>query len=190
MGPGCKFCIGGMSVNCVGVDVSKGKSMIVVMRPLGEMVIAPFEVGRTDAELCKLSRLLRDLDGETRVVMEATGNYHLSMASFLYDSGFYVSVVNAMLVHGYGNNSLRRAKTDKKDAIKLANYGLDHWLALPRYIPEDEMRLMLKTTYRQYQQCAKVQTMLKNNLTSLLDTAFPDANRLFTSPARADSSEK
>ena len=32
--------------------------------------------------------------------------------------------------------------------------------------------------------------MLKNNLISLLDTAFPDANRLFTSPARADGSEK
>ena len=82
------------------------------------------------------------------------------------------------------------AKTDKKDAIKLANYGLDHWLALPRYIPEDEVRLMLKTTYRQYQQYAKVQTMLKNNLIFLLDTAFPDANRLFASPARADGSEK
>ena len=122
--------------------------------------------------------------------MEATGNYHLPVASFLYDSGFYVSVVNAMLVHGYGNNSLRRAKTDKKDAIKLANYGLDHWPTLPRYIPEDEVRLMLKTAYRQHQQCAKIQTMLKNNLISLLDTAFPDANRLFTSPARADGSEK
>ena len=130
-------------------------------------------------------RRLGELDGETRIVIKATGNYHLPVAYFLY-----VSVVNAMLVHGYGNNSLRRAKTDKKDAIKLANYGLDHWLALPRYIPEDEVRLMLKTTYRQYQQCAKVQTMLKNNLISLLDTAFPDANRLFASPARADGSEK
>ena len=177
-------------MNCVGVDVSKGKSMIAVMRPLGELVIPPFEVAHNDAELRKLSRLLGDLDGETRVVMEATGNYHLPVASFLCDSGFYVSVVNAMLVHGYGNNSLRRAKTDKKDAIKLSNYGLDHWLALPKYIPEDEVRLMLKTTYRQYQQCAKVQTMLKNNLISLLDTAFPDANRLFSSPARADGSEK
>ncbi len=190
MGSGCKFCIGGMNVNCVGIDVSKGKSMIAVMRPLGELVIPPFEVGHTDAELCELSKRLRDLDGETRVVMEATGNYHLPIASFLYDSGFYVSVINTMLVHSYGNNSLRRAKTDKKDAIKLANYGLDHWLTLPKYIPEDEVRLMLKTTYRQYQQCAKVQTMLKNNLISLLDTAFPDANRLFTSPARADGSEK
>ena len=177
-------------MNCVGIDVSKGKSMIAVMRPLGEMVIPPFEVGHTDAELCELSRRLGGLEGETRIVMEATGNYHLPVASFLYDSGFYVSVVNAMLVHGYWNNNLRRVKTDKKDAVKLANYGLDHWLTLPRYIPEDEVRLMLKTTYRQYQQCTKVQTMLKNNLISLLDTAFPDANRLFTSPTRADGSEK
>lgn len=177
-------------MNCVGIDVSKGKSMIAVMRPLGEMVIPPFKVGHTDAELCELSRRLGGLEGETRIVMEATGNYHLPVASFLYDSGFYVSVVNAMLVHGYGNNNLRRVKTDKKDAVKLANYGLDHWLTLPRYIPEDEVRLMLKTTYRQYQQCTKVQTMLKNNLISLLDTAFPDANRLFTSPTRADGSEK
>ena len=185
MGSGCEFCIGGMNVNCVGIDISKGKSMIAVMRPLGEMVIPPFEVGHTAVVLCELSRLLGKLDGETRVVMEATGSYHLPVTSFLYDS-----VVNAMLVHGYGNNSLRRAKTDKKDAIKLANYGLDHWLTLPRYIPEDEVRLMLKTTYRQYQQCAKVQTMLKNNLISLLDTAFLNANRLFTSPARIDGSEK
>ena len=78
----------------------------------------------------------------------------------------------------------------QEDAIKLANYGLDHWLTLPRYVPEEDTRLMLKACYRQYQQYSKVQTMLKNNLISLLDTAFPDANRLFTSPPRADGSEK
>ena len=100
------------------------------------------------------------------------------VAWLLHDAGLYVSVVNAMLVHDYGNNSLRRAKTDKKDAVKLANYGLDHWLTLPRYIPEEDTRLMLKICYRQYQQYSKVQTMLKNNLISLLDTTFPDANRL------------
>mgnify|MGYP000116859501 CR=1 FL=1 len=49
---------------------------------------------------------------------------------------------------------------------------------------------MLKACYRQYQQYSKVQTMLKNNLISLLDTTFPDANRLFTSPPRDDGREK
>ena len=175
-------------MNCVGIDVSKGKSMIAVMRPFGEVVVSPFEVRHTASELSELARLLKNLDGETRVVMESTGNYHAPVAWLLHGAGFYVSVVNAMLVHDYGNNSLRRGKTDKKDAVKLANYGLDHWLTLPRYVPEEDTRLMLKTCYRQYQQYSKVQTMLKNNLISLLDTAFPDANRLFTSPPRADGS--
>ena len=177
-------------MNCVGIDVSKGKSMIAVMRPFGEVVVSPFEVRHTANELSELAGLLKSLDGETRVVMESTGNYHAPVAWLLHDAGLYVSVVNAMLVHDYGNNSLRRAKTDKKDAVKLANYGLDHWLTLPRYIPEEDTRLMLKICYRQYQQYSKVQTMLKNNLISLLDTTFPDANRLFTSPPRADGSEK
>ena len=111
-------------MNCVGIDVSKGKSMIAVMRPFGEVVVSPFEVRHTASELSELARLLKNLDGETRVVMESTGNYHAPVAWLLHGAGLYVSVVNAMLVHDYGNNSLRRGKTDKKDAVKLANYGL------------------------------------------------------------------
>ena len=177
-------------MNAVGIDVSKGKSMVAVMRPFGEMVLSPFVVLHSSSELSKLARLLKSLDGESRVVLESTGNYHAPVAKMLHDAGLYVSVVNAMLVHDYGNNSLRRAKTDKKDAVKLANYGLDHWLSLPRYVPEEDTRLLLKNCYRQYQQYAKVQTMMKNNLLSLLDMIFPAVNRLFSSPVRADGSEK
>ncbi len=177
-------------MNSVGIDISKGRSTIAVMRPFGEVVISPFEVRHTDSELSELARQLKSLDGETRVVMEATGNYHASVAKLLHDAGLYVSVVNAKLVHDYGNNDLRRVKTDKKDAVKLANYGLDRWLTLPRYIPEEDTRLLLKNCYRQYRQYSKVQTVLKNNLISLLDTVFPNANRLFSSPIRGDGSEK
>ena len=177
-------------MNSVGIDISKGRSTIAVMRPFGEVAISPFEVRHTDSELSELARRLKSLNGETRVVMEATGNYHAPVAKQLHDAGLYVSVVNAKLVHGYGNNDLRRVKTDRKDAIKLANYGLDRWLTLPRYIPEENTRLLLKNCYRQYRQYSKVQTVLKNNLISLLDMTFPNANRLFNSPARADGSEK
>lgn len=177
-------------MNSVGIDISKGRSTIAVMRPFGEVVISPFEVRHTDSELSELARQLKSLDGETRVVMEATGNYHAPVAKLLHDAGLYVSVVNAKLVHGYGNNDLRRVKTDKKDAVKLANYGLDRWLTLPRYIPEEDTRLLLKNCCRQYRQYSNVQTVLKNNLISLLDTAFPNANRLFSSPIRGDGSEK
>lgn len=177
-------------MNTVGIDVSKGKCMVAVMRPFGEVVLSPFEVRHSSSELSKLAKLLKSLNGESRVVLESTGNYHAPVAKMLHDAGLYVSVVNAMLVHDYGNNSLRRAKTDKKDAVKLANYGLDHWLSLPRYVPEKDTRLLLKNCYRQYQQYAKVQTMMKNNLISLLDMIFPAVNCLFSSSARADGSEK
>ena len=177
-------------MNSVGIDISKGRSTIAVMRPFGEVVISPFEVRHTGSELSKLAKQLKSLDGETRVVMEATGNYHASVAKLLHNAGLYVSVINAKLVHGYGNNELRRVKTDRKDAVKLANYGLDRWLTLPRYIPEEDTRLLLKNCYRQYRQYSKVQTVLKNNLISLLDTVFPNANRLFSSPIRGDGSEK
>ena len=177
-------------MNSVGIDVSKGKSMIAVMRPFGEIVVTPYEVRHTGSELDELAKLLGSLNDETRIVMESTGNYHLPIACALYDAGFYVSVVNAMLIHDYKNNSLRKVKTDKKDAIKIANYGLDQWLELPRYTPEEDIRLIQKNYYRQYQQYSKVHTMLKNNLISLLNTVFPEVNRLFTSPPRADGSEK
>ena len=101
-------------MNCVGIDVSKGKSMIAVMRPFGEVVVSPFEVLHTDSELSKLAGLLKSLDGETRVVIESTGNYHAPVAWLLHDAGLYVSVVNAMLVHDYGNNSLRRASVRRQ----------------------------------------------------------------------------
>jgi hypothetical protein len=31
-------------MNAVGIDVSKGKSMVAVLRPMGEVVKVPFEV--------------------------------------------------------------------------------------------------------------------------------------------------
>ena len=122
-------------MNSVGIDIFKGRSTVAVMRPFGEVVTLPFVVRHTDSELSELARRLKSLNGETRVVMEATGNYHAPVAKLLHGAGLYVSIVNAKLVHGYGNNELRRVKTDKKDAVKLANYGLDRWFTLPRYIP-------------------------------------------------------
>ena len=177
-------------MNAVGIDVSKGKSMIAIMRPGKEVVIEPFEVSHTDSELINLAKVIQSLDGETRVVMEATGNYHLPVAWMLHDAGIYVSVVNAMLIHNYGNNTIRKGKTDKKDAQKIANYAIDNWTELSQYFPEEDVRIMLKNCYRQYEHFSKIRTMMKNNLIALLDVTFPNANRLFNSPRRADGSEK
>ena len=174
-------------MNAVGIDVSKGKSTVAVLRPFGEIVVSPFDVFHNPKELGELVTLLKSLDGETKVVMEYTGNYYLPIAQFLQNNGFFVSVINAILIHDYGNKSLRKAKTDKKDALKLASYTLDRWLDLPAFSLSSDTRNILKTYNRQYNQYNKLKVMLKNNLISLLDQTFPNVNSLFTSHARKDN---
>ena len=174
-------------MNAVGIDVSKGKSTVAVLRPFGEIIVSPFDVFHNPKELGELVTLLKSLDGETKVVMEYTGNYYLPIAQFLQNNGFFVSVINAILIHDYGNKSLRKAKTDKKDALKLASYVLDRWLDLPTFSLSSDSRNLLKSYNRQYNQYNKLKVMLKNNLISLLDQTFPNANSLFTSPVRKDN---
>lgn len=60
-------------MNAVGIDVSKGKSMVCVMRPFGEVVLEPFEVLHTAQNLHDLAEKLKALDGETRVVLKPPG---------------------------------------------------------------------------------------------------------------------
>ncbi|OCN02243.1 hypothetical protein A7X67_15835 [Clostridium sp. W14A] len=67
-------------MNAVGIDVSKGKSMVSVIRPFGELVVKPYEVRHTSSELSKLANLLQSLEGETRVILEHTGRYYEPVA--------------------------------------------------------------------------------------------------------------
>ena len=178
-------------MNAVGIDVSKGKSTVAIMRPFGEVIAEPFEVSHTDTELRKLACFLEKLPGETRIVMEYTGSYWQPIAKVLHDAGFFVSAVNALLIYKYGNNSIRKGKTDKLDAVKIANYCLDRWTDLERYSPTDQIRQTLKTCRRQYDQYIRLKVNLKNNLIALLDGTFPGVNTLLKSaPRDTDGHEK
>ena len=102
----------------VGVDVSKGKSTVCILKPYGEVVCSPFEVLHVEKELDALDALLNKLDGEIRIVMEATGIYHLPVLTFLHEKGYFVSVINPYAMKKYArDNSIRGAKTDKLDSI-------------------------------------------------------------------------
>ena len=177
-------------MNAVGIDISKGKSMVSVMRPLGEVVAKPFSVRHTGSELKELADYLKSLNGETRVIMEHTGRYYEPVAQFLHDAGLYVSAVNPKLIKDYGNNSLRKVKTDKADSRKIAKYGLDNWVELRQYASMDKIRYQLKTLNRQCNLYTKTKTMMKNNLIALLDQTYPGVNALFGSPVREDGTQK
>lgn len=68
--PVAQFKIRGMTINAAGIDVSKGKSMVTVMCPFGEVVFSPLEVSHTNKDLTEPTKKLKSLPGETRVIME------------------------------------------------------------------------------------------------------------------------
>ena len=68
--------------NVAGIDVSKGKGVVSVLRPFGEVVAKPFSVGHIGSELKALADYLKSLDGETWVVMEHTGRYYEPVPAF------------------------------------------------------------------------------------------------------------
>lgn len=171
-------------ITAVGVDVSKGKSMVAVRRPGGEVVMPPFEVRHNQSGLEELVAKLKPLGSEIRIVMEHTGTYWQPIGLYLKKAGFFVSVVNALLIHDFSDNSLRKVKTDKADAMKIANYALAFWSELRELSDEDEIRQMLKAQSRLYERTRKMSSAMRNALIAVLDQTFPGANMFFSGSTR------
>lgn len=177
-------------MNAVGIDVSKGKSMVAIMRPFGEIVSTPFEIKHTTSDINSLVELINSVEGESRIVMEHTGRYYEVLAHQLSEANLFVSTINPKLIKDFDNDSLRKVKSDKADAVKIARYALDKWQNLKQYSVMDELRNQLKTMNRQFGFYMKHKTAMKNNLISILDQTYPGVNTYFDSPARNDGSQK
>ena len=99
--------------------------MVAILRPFEEVITSLYEIKHTIGQLKELAEAINTLDGETRVVLDHTGKY----CEPVVKSGIFVSAVNPLLVKEYGNNSIRKVKTDSADALKIAKYTLDDSLA-------------------------------------------------------------
>lgn len=103
----------------------------------------------------------------------------------------FVSVVNPLLIDDYDTNRVRKVKTDRIDALKIASFALDKWMKLREYTPAETARKTLKIMNRQRIKLNKILVMQKNSFIALLDCCFPNANTLFTSSHReSDGHEK
>ena len=175
----------------VGVDVSKGKSTVCILKPYGEIVCSPFEVKHVEKELEDLAGLLNKLDGEIRIVMEATGVYHLPILTFLQEKGYFVSVINPYSMKKYAkDNSLRRAKTDRLDSIMIANYGIDRWFKLQKYEGDENTYAELKLLGRRYRYYMELHVKSLQELTHILDYVMPGIKAMFNSWDEASNKDK
>ena len=72
----------------VGIDVSKGKSTVCILKPGGEVLRTPFEIQHTMKDLLSLVNLIESYTEEVRVILEDTGHYHWPVVTFL--KRFYI----------------------------------------------------------------------------------------------------
>ena len=157
----------------VGIDISKDKSTVCMLRPYGEIVETPFSIDHTEQALNALIERIKSFDEDVKVVLEATGGYHQVVVSKLLSADIFTVVVNPYIMKKYCAATLRKAKTDKIDSVRIANYGIDHWFSMIAYCPPDEIYAELKLLGRQYDQYVRLKVSCKIQLANLLDGVMP-----------------
>ena len=167
----------------VGIDVSKGKSTVCVMKPGGEVLEPPFELLHTMEGILSLVRLIGTYTEEVRVVLEDTGHYHWPVVTLLVENGIFVCTVNALRMKKYCAQSIRKAKTDRIDSTRIASYGLTYWSELLPVKPTEDTYRELKLLARQYYQTVSMLVKAKVNLSNLLDQVMPGIGDLMSDSA-------
>lgn len=157
------------------------------MKPYGEIVSSPFEINHTEKDLSEVVSMLKRLDDEVRIVMEATGGYHFPILTYFIEEDLYVCVINPLVMKKYASTVLRKGKTDKLDAIKIANYGIDNWYHLEKYKVNEEKYEQLRLLGRQYAHYMKLKIDSKLALTNILDRTMPKIKTLLKN--RCDNPE-
>lgn len=107
----------------LGIDVSKAK-LHVALQVDGQHRPKRKVVTNNLAGYQQLSEWL-ERQGIERVhgCLEATNTYGQGVATYLYEQGHQVSIINPLCVSGFAQSELQRSKTDGADAALIAQFG-------------------------------------------------------------------
>jgi transposase len=145
----------------VGIDVSKDRLDVERANEKGEVQRAQFD--NLAAGHLKLVGWLRKQGDEVKVVLEATGAYHVKLAMVLAQSkGIEVMVANPMSVKHFRDALLQRARTDATSATMLREYA--QRMEFVRWTPPSRAHRDLRAVARRVEALTKMRTEEKNRL--------------------------
>jgi transposase len=173
-----------MPMLAVGIDVSKSKSAAAILNPDGTIHTKPFEFHHSQPEMNALIRYIKDQNQPVTILMENTGHYHYPVLKALEAAGLPVCLINAYQMKKYGDMELRKAKTDKKDALRIARYALEKGYSLVPHTSMDQKYEDLRFLARQYDQRMGTLTTNKVFLINLLDETMPGITKLLSLTTR------
>jgi transposase len=138
--------------NYVGIDISKLTFDVAIKNDKGYYLHYKFS-----NDSGGFSSLLSFLNKENDTcIMEASGPYYLKLATFLHDKKVQVSVINPLVIRRFSQMRMMRTKTDKKDAVMIAEYGKTETPKV--WEPEDSYVLELKQMLAYVEQLNKSKT--------------------------------
>lgn len=168
----------------VGIDVSKSKSTVAILNSNGSLLVKPYTMTHTQSDMCALVDYLCTFDEPITILMEYTGHYHYPVLKKLQQEGFPVCIINPYQMKKYADVEIHKAKTDKKDAIRIATYALEKSYKLVPYNSLEQKYEDLKFLSRQYNQRISSVSYTKVQLINLLDQTMPGITRLLPLKSR------
>ncbi|PIR87758.1 MAG: hypothetical protein COU10_03005 [Candidatus Harrisonbacteria bacterium CG10_big_fil_rev_8_21_14_0_10_45_28] len=106
-----------------GIDVSKDKLDVALLDQGQVGQLGQFE--NNVKGIRELIKLLKHKGATSApLIIESTGEYHLSASFMLQKDGFKVNCINPLITKQYERASIRGAKTDRVDALRLAKIGI------------------------------------------------------------------
>ena len=156
----------------LGIDVSKSSFDACLINEQEEIIFNEkfnMDVNGFNELLDSLNDFNRD---QILVVLESTSIYHINLFFHLRDAGFAAAVVNPLLINNFIKSiSLRKSKTDKIDAFKIACFTLHNQSKIDlEKIPSPSIRNLSRERDRLSKETAKIKTEIKNHLQIL----FPE----------------
>ena len=164
----------------VGIDISKYKHDCFITTETGEVIHENFSFKNTNEGFLELLILLKFLDNskEIRIGFEATGHYGMNLKLFLEKNDYSFMEFNPNLVKQFiKSQTLRKTKTDKKDAIWITKY-----LISVDYKPHPKQfyhKFTLKSLSRKRDKLVFQRSYYSMQITNILDLLFPEFKPLF-----------
>jgi len=150
-----------MPVTLVGIDVSSKKLDVCLERPDGTPEALEFSNDRKGHK--KLVKRLTRRRKQARVVLEASGTYHLDLALALHAATCTeVMVINPRVARDFARAQMQRSKTDALDAAVLLEYV--RRMEFRPWVPPTPEELELRTIARRIGSLKKSRTQEKNRI--------------------------
>jgi len=166
------------AVIAVGIDVAKRTHEACFMRQDGQQVGKSRRFRNTQPGVRALLDDVQRLPEPVTIGLEATGHYWLALHDALIRAGHSVQVLNPLQTHAYRKTTVRKVKSDRKDAWLIADV-VRIGRGRAAYVPDETILQLRELTRFRWGLVDQIGDAKRRAL-SILDRVFPEYEELFS----------